>query len=291
MTPFAPGGALPAPYLTPGSSSFADFVGVFRPDLLPGGRISLSTLNATASTAAGSAPPVAAPHGTTIVTLTIGGGVVMAGDRRATVGHLIAARDMDKVFLADEDCALGVAGMAGLALELVKLYQVELEHYEKIEGTALSLEGKANRLATMIRGNLGLAMQGMVVLPVFAGYDAGPAGGPGRGRIFSYDVAGGCYEERDHHSLGSGSMFARGALKKLWSPGLTAEQGVRVAVEALYDAADDDTGTGGPDLGRRLWPSAAIVDADGARLVPEADLAEVGTAVLTQRHDSTGSAR
>ncbi len=260
-------------YLSPGTGSFADFLAAAAPDLLPG--------RAVANLPTGQVVEAHAPHGTTIVTLTIAGGVVMAGDRRATMGHLIAARDLDKVFLADDTSAIGIAGMAGLALELVKLYQVELEHYEKIEGTALSLEGKANRLATMIRGNLGLALQGMVVLPVFAGYDAKAT----KGRIFSYDLAGGCYEERDHHSVGSGSMFARGALKKLWAPGMTADQGVRVGMEALYDAADDDTGTGGPDLGRRIWPSAAIVDAGGARMVPSS--ARSGTPRRTTR--STGS--
>ncbi len=286
-------GGLPSAYLSPGSS-FSDFVAGLRPELLPGAR---------AATLGPHASPVELPHGTTIVTLTIDGGVVMTGDRRATVGSLIAARDLDKVFLADEASAIGIAGMAGLALELVKLYQVELEHYEKIEGTALSLEGKANRLATMIRGNLGLALQGLVVLPVFAGYDAGlaapvdiaPVDGASerraRGRIFSYDLAGGCYEERDHHSVGSGSMFARGALKKLWRPGMTVDEGIRVGMEALYDAADDDTGTGGPDLGRRIWPSCAVVDATGARMIPEAELAQVGALVLAERHDSTGSAR
>lgn len=270
-------------YLSPGTGSFADFLAAAAPDLLPG--------RAVTNLPTGHLVEAQAPHGTTIVTLTIAGGVVMAGDRRATMGHLIAARDLDKVFLADDASAIGIAGMAGLALELVKLYQVELEHYEKIEGTALSLEGKANRLATMIRGNLGLALQGMVVLPVFAGYDARDSAERGRGRIFSYDLAGGCYEERDHHSVGSGSMFARGALKKLWAPGMTADQGVRVGMEALYDAADDDTGTGGPDLGRRIWPSAAIVDSGGARMVPEEQLAQVGATVLAERNDSTGSAR
>lgn len=277
-------GGLPPAYLAPGTGSFAEFLEAAAPDLLPG--------RAVTNLPPGHLLEAQAPHGTTIVTLTVSGGVVMAGDRRATMGHLIAARDLDKVFLADAASAIGIAGMAGLALELVKLYQVELEHYEKVEGAALSLEGKANRLGTMIRGNLGLALQGMVVLPVFAGYDAGRGPcDPGHGRIFSYDLAGGCYEERDHHSVGSGSMFARGALKKLWTPGMTADQGVRVGMEALYDAADDDTGTGGPDLGRRIWPSAAIVDADGARMVPESQLAQVGATLLAERNDSTGSAR
>ena len=196
MTRDADGGRLPTAYLVPGSSSFTEFLSEHAPTLLPSGR---------------GLPPGAAidaPHGTTIVTLTYAGGVVMAGDRRATMGNLIANRDMDKVFATDEYSLVGIAGTAGLAIELVKLFQVELEHYEKIEGALMSLEGKANRLASMIRGNLGMAMQGLAVVPLFAGFD--PA--VGVGRIFSYDVTGGCYEEHDHHSVGSGSLFARGAI-------------------------------------------------------------------------------
>src|SRR3712207_5044862 len=174
---------------------------------------------------------------------------------RSTMGPTIANREIEKVFPADEFSAVGIAGSAGLALELVRLFQLELEHYEKIEGALLSLDGKANRLATMIRGNLGLAMQGLAVVPVFAGYDLDR----GVGRIFSYDVTGGRYEEHEHHSVGSGSVFARGALKKLWRPGLDTGGAIRVAVEALFDAADDDSATGGPDTVRRIWPVVATV--------------------------------
>jgi proteasome beta subunit len=194
---------------------------------------------------------------------------------------------MQKVFGADDYSAVGIAGTAGLAIELVKLFQVELEHYEKIEGTLMSLEGKANRLASMIRGNLGMAMQGLSVVPVFAGYDVED----GRGRIFSYDVTGGCYEEHDHHSVGSGSLFARGALKKLYRRGGTAEQAIATAVEALYDAADDDSATGGPDLGRRIWPTVGVVDDDGARFVPDAELQPVVEAIVAARADNPGGAR
>jgi proteasome beta subunit len=228
-----------------------------------------------------------APHGTTIATVTFDGGVVMAGDRRATMGNIIANRDMEKVFAADEYSAVGIAGTAGIAIELVKLFQVELEHYEKIEGTLLSLEGKANRLASMIRANLGMAMQGLSVVPLFAGYDLDQGGG----RIFSYDVTGGCYEEKDHHSVGSGSLFARGALKKMWHPGMDADEAVRVAVEALYDAADDDSATGGPDLGRRIWPTLAVVDAEGVRFVSDDDLERVVEAVVASRQGNPGGAR
>jgi proteasome beta subunit len=203
------------------------------------------------------------------------------------MGNLIANRDMQKVFGADDYSAVGIAGTAGIAIEVVKLFQVELEHYEKIEGTLLSLEGKANRLATMIRGNLGLAMQGLSVVPLFAGFDLqGDVG-----RIFSYDVTGGCYEEHDHHSVGSGSLFARGSMKKLWRPGLDAAAAVRVAIEALYDAADDDSATGGPDLGRRIWPTLALVDAQGLRFLPDEQLGGVVEQIVADRRDNPGGAR
>ena len=267
-------GRLPAAYLATGSSSFTEFIGAHAPQLLPSRRPLPS----------GS---FEAPHGTTIVSATFAGGVVMAGDRRATMGNIIANRDMEKVFAADEYSAVGIAGTAGIAIELVKLFQVELEHYEKIEGALLSLEGKANRLASMIRANLGMAMQGLSVVPLFAGYDLEREAG----RIFSYDVTGGCYEERDHHSVGSGSLFARGALKKLWRAGLPVDDAVRVSVEAIYDAADDDSATGGPDVGRRIWPTVAVVDQDGVRFLGDDELRAVVEQVIDQRQDNPGGAR
>jgi len=194
---------------------------------------------------------------------------------------------MEKVFAADEYAVVGIAGTAGLAIELVKLYQVELEHYEKIEGTLMSVEGKANRLASMIRGQLALAMQGLAVVPLFAGYDVAEDDG----RIYSYDVTGGCYREHDHHSIGSGSLFARGSMKKLWRPGLDADVAVRVAVEGLYDAADDDSATGGPDLGRRIWPTVAVVDREGVRFVSEESLSAVVEQVVADRQGNPGGAR
>jgi proteasome beta subunit len=275
VTAGADHGRLPAAYLVPGSSSFTDFLSAHAPAMLPSGR------------ALPSGAAVDAPHGTTIVTLTFGGGVVMAGDRRATMGNLIANRDMEKVFATDEYSLVGIAGTAGLAIELVRLFQVELEHYEKIEGTLMSLEGKANRLASMIRGNLGMAMQGLSVVPLFAGYDHES----GQGRIFSYDVTGGCYEEHDHHSVGSGSLFARGSLKKLYRRDGSADDAVRLAVEALYDAADDDSATGGPDVGRRIWPTVGIVDEVGARFVPDDEIAPVVDEILAARVDNPGGAR
>ncbi len=264
------GGRLPAAFTTAGSASFTDFVADHAPDLLPGRRV-LPVGEGV------SAPDV--PHGTTIIALSYADGVLMAGDRRATAGNLIANRDMEKVFPADGYSCVGIAGSAGLAVELVRLFQVELEHYEKIEGAILSLDGKANRLATMVRGNLGLAMQGLAVVPMFAGYDLDR----GAGRIFSYDVTGGRYEEHDHHSVGSGSLFARGSLKKLWRPGLPAGQAVRVALEALLDAADDDSATGGPDRVRAIWPVVATVSAEGYRRVEEEALTALSEQVLAER--------
>lgn len=222
---------------------------------------------------------VEVPHATTIVALATADGIVMAGDRRATMGNIIAQRDIEKVFPADEHSVVGIAGAAGVAVELVRLFQVELEHYEKIEGLPLSLDGKANRLATLLRGNLGMAMQGLAVVPLFAGYDLDRE----RGRIFSYDVTGGRYEERDHHAVGSGSVFARGSLKKLYRSGMSTGDGVMAAVEALYDAADDDSATGGPDLTRRIFPVIAVAEADGVRMLPDAEVGEVVERVVGAR--------
>jgi proteasome beta subunit len=222
------------------------------------------------------------PHATTIVALACDGGVVMAGDRRATMGNLIAQRDIEKVFAADEHSVVGIAGAAGVAVELVRLFQVELEHYEKIEGLPLSLDGKANRLATLLRGNLGMAMQGLAVVPLYAGYDLDRD----RGRIFSYDVTGGRYEERDHHAVGSGSVFARGSLKKLYRPGMGADDAVLASVEALYDAADDDSATGGPDLTRRIFPVIAVADVDGVRTLADEEVGAVVERVVAARYAS-----
>ena len=267
-------GRLPRAFMTPGSSSFTEFLATHSPDLLPGGRV----------LPAGAVPDTR--HGTTIVALAFGGGVVMAGDRRATMGNYIANREIEKVFPADGYSCVGIAGTAGVAVEMVRLFQVELEHYEKIEGALLSLDGKANRLATMIRGNLGLAMQGLAVVPLFAGYDLDQD----RGRIFSYDVTGGRYEEHDHHSVGSGSVFARGALKKLWHPDLEGMQAVRVAVEALYDAADDDSATGGPDMNRRIWPVVATVTAEGYNRWDDERLGRLVEEVVAGRRGDPGGA-
>ncbi|MGH3324954.1 MAG: proteasome subunit beta, partial [Streptomyces sp.] len=213
---------------------------------------------------------VQAPHGTTIVAATFSGGVVLAGDRRATMGNVIAQRDIEKVFPADEYSAVGIAGTAGLAVEMVKLFQLELEHFEKVEGSSLSLEGKANRLSTMIRSNLGMALQGLAVVPLFAGYDVDRE----KGRIFSYDVTGGRSEEVGFTAVGSGSVFARGSLKKLHRDDLTVQQASTVVLQALYDAADDDSATGGPDMTRRIYPILMVISDEGCRRLTEAEVSE-----------------
>jgi proteasome beta subunit len=240
---------LTAEFFRIGTSSFTEFVSRVAPDVLPSSR----------AAAAGIADLT--PHGTTIVAATFPGGVVVAGDRRATMGNIIAQRDIEKVFAADEFSIIGIAGAAGIAVELVGLFQVELEHYEKIEGAPLSLVGKANRLATMIRLNLGLAMQGLVVVPLFAGWDEAT----GEGRIFSYDATGGRYEEHAYFSVGSGSVFARGSLKKLYRPDFDLNEAAMAVIQALYDAADDDSATGGPDLTRKIFPVVLAATGDGVQ--------------------------
>jgi proteasome beta subunit len=263
------GPRLPSSFLTPGTSSFSEFITGHAPDLLPSSR----------AMPQGNAGDLA-PHGTTIVAATFPGGVVMAGDRRATMGNIIAQRDIQKVFPADEYSCVGIAGAAGLAVEMVRLFATELEHYEKIEGTTLSMDGKANRLAALIRANLGMAMQGLSVVPLFAGFDLSAD----QGRIFSYDVTGGRYEETAFHSVGSGSLFARGALKKLYREDLTAEECVTALVQALYDAADDDSATGGPDTARRIFPIVQVITADGGHRMPDDEVAAIADRVIAARH-------
>jgi proteasome beta subunit len=275
------GRGLPGPYLSPGTSSFADFLAAAAPGLLPQAPVPAAppVPAATPDAAAAGAFARDLPHGTTIVAAACDGGVVMAGDRRATAGNMIMQRDIEKVFRSDDFSAIGIAGVAGVAVELARLFQVELEHYEKIEGRALSLDGKANRLAGLVRGNIGGAMQGLVVVPLFCGYDEDS----GTGRIFSYDVAGGHYEEHRFYGIGSGSVFARGSLKKLYRDGMPVADTVLACMEALYDAADDDSATGGPDMTRRLYPVVAIVTADGFQRVSDEAAAEYARTVFEAR--------
>ncbi|MFZ0188749.1 MAG: proteasome subunit beta [Streptosporangiaceae bacterium] len=262
------------PFQASESSSFAGFLSSYAPQLLPGGSLRDS---AGASGTAG-----ALTHATTIVAVVCDEGVVLASDRRATSGSMISKRDVEKVFRCDQFSAVGIAGVLALGLEFARLFQVELEHYEKMEGRSLSLEGKANRLATMIRGNLGLAMQGLVLVPLLAGYDLDS----GAGRIFSYDPTGGPSEEHRFYSIGSGSVFAGGALKKLYSDDMPTSEAVLCCLQALYDAADDDSATAGPDMARRIFPVVTTVTGDGFRRLPEPEVAEAVQRVVAERMGS-----
>ncbi|EGD56194.1 proteasome subunit beta [Gordonia neofelifaecis] len=260
-----------------GISSFTEYLRVHAPDRLP----------QNMTVANGSVEQI--PHGTTIVAVGYPGGVILAGDRRATMGNLIATRDVQKVYVTDEFTAAGIAGTAGIAIEMVRLFAVELEHYEKIEGVPLTLDGKVARLATMVRSNLGAAMQGLAAVPLLVGFDA--EGDPDdRGRIFSFDVAGSRHEETaGYDAIGSGSVFAKSSLKKLYRGDLTAAEALATAVEALYDAADDDSATGGPDLVRRIFPTAARVTADGADMVAESEIEAAAESVVARRRDAATS--
>jgi proteasome beta subunit len=265
-------GHLPDAYRTAGVSSFSDFLGRTAPHLLPGNR----------PLPAGSFGDLA-PHATTIVAISCVDGVVMAGDRRATMGNLIASRDIQKVHAADAYSCIGIAGTAGVGLELMKLFQVELEHYEKIEGAVLSLDGKANRLATMVRNNLGMAMQGLAVVPLFAGFDLDATDPQKLGRIWSFDVAGGMYEETGYDAIGSGSLFAKSSLKKRYRTGITTAEATQLAIEALYDAADDDTATGGPDLTRKIFPVIMTATAQGTHKLTDAEAGDLAAAIVAAR--------
>ncbi|MFZ0664183.1 MAG: proteasome subunit beta [Acidimicrobiales bacterium] len=209
-------------------------------------------------------------HGTTVVALRFADGVVMAGDRRATEGNFIAHRAMQKVFPADRHSAVAIAGAAGPAVEMVRLFQTQLEHYEKVEGVALSLEGKANQLSQMVREHLPMAFQGFVVVPLFAGYDLARR----QGRIFSYDVTGGHYEDTEHATTGSGGRDARTTIKLGWRAGMPQAEAVELAVRALYEAADEDSATGGPDVVRGIYPVVATVTEGGYSEVPEVEVAQ-----------------
>jgi proteasome beta subunit len=221
----------------------------------------------------------AAPHGTTVIALKFADGVVMAGDRRAVEGYTIADEEMQKVFPADDYSAVGIAGVAGQAIEMVKLFQTELEHYEKVEGEQLSLEGKANRLAQMVRSSFPMVMQGLVVVPIYGGYDRRK----NEGRIFRYDVIGGRYEESDYAATGSGSRDAKASMKKRWRPGLSNNDAIEVAVEALVDAGEEDTATAGPDLIRGIFPTVHVVTTDGVEELGEDVVRGAAQAVIERR--------
>jgi proteasome beta subunit len=231
----------------------------------------------------GSEPPLQVTHGTTVVAIRYGDGVVMAGDRRATEGYSIAHRAIEKVFPADRHSGVSIAGAAGPAMEMVRLFQTELEHYEKVEGSVLSLEGKANKLSQMVRSNLPAAMQGFVVVPIFAGYDLRRR----TGRIFKYDVTGGRYEESDFHATGSGGRDARTAIKLAWKDGIDRPTAIELAIDGLYEAADEDTATGGPDPVRGIYPTVATITSEGFDRVADDEVAE-RFQTLIQRKTSEG---
>jgi len=234
----------------------------------------------------GGEPPIQVTHGTTVVAIRYSDGVVMAGDRRATEGYSIAHRAIEKVFPADRHSGVSIAGAAGPAMEMVRLFQTNLEHYEKVEGAALSLEGKANQLSQMVRQNLPAAMQGFVVVPIFAGFDLRRR----MGRIYKYDVTGGRYEEADFHATGSGGRDARTAIKLGWKEDIDRAAAIELAIEGLYEAADEDTATGGPDPVRGIYPTVATITADGFERVPEEEVAERFQALI-QRKTEAGHPR
>jgi proteasome beta subunit len=255
-------------------SSFSDLLRRQAPHLLPAGRGDASI------------PAVsnALPHGTTIVAIKFPGGVLIAGDRRSTQGNMIAGRDVQKIHVTDDYTATGIAGTAAIAVEFARLYAVELEHYEKLEGVALTFAGKVNRLAIMVRGNLGAALQGFVALPLLVGYDLDDPNPQSAGRIVSFDAAGGWNLELEgYQSVGSGSIFAKSSIKKLYSRVTDADSALSVAIEALYDAADDDSATGGPDLVRGIYPTAVVIQAEGAEEVTEERIAGLAREVIESR--------
>jgi proteasome beta subunit len=256
--------------LTGHGSSFYDFVHVEHGYLLPQFHVPEGGVASSF---------VQPPHGTTILALKCLDGVIIAADRQATEGYQVASRHIEKVYKADEYSAIAIAGAAGPCIEMVKLFQVELEHYEKLEGEVLALEGKANKLAQMVRQNLPAAFQGLVVIPIFAGYDLRKS----EGRIFKYDITGGRYEEGDYYSTGSGGKDARNTLKKFFRPGMTREQAVRLALEALLDASEEDVATGGPDPVRGIYPSVKIVAQTGTNDLPEDEIRQSCEALLSER--------
>ncbi|NNH75224.1 proteasome subunit beta [Nocardia uniformis] len=255
--------------------SFSEYLRQHAPELLPGNRF-------------GGRGKVDAPHGTTIVAVAYRGGVLLAGDRRGTMGNLLASRDMEKVFITDSYSAAGFAGTVGVAVEMIRLFAVELEHYEKIEGVPLTFDGKATKLSKMVRDNLPAALQDLAVVPVLVGYDLNATDPRKVGRIVSYDVVGGRTEEHfGYAAIGSGSLFAKSSLKKTYTPDIDEDRALRLVVEALFDAADDDTATGGPDIMRGIYPTAIVVNAEGAEEVSEQRLTETARAFLDERTAAT----
>ena len=255
-----------AAFTSDANPSFSDLLSRVDPAMLP-------------ATRTGDAVPAGVPHATTIVALRYADGIIMGGDRRATEGYQIADRRIEKVFPADEYSAVAIAGAAGPAIDMVKLFQVEIEHYEKVEGDLLSLEGKANKLAQMIKANFPLAMQGLVVVPLYGGYDVRRSSG----RIFRYDAVGGRYEELDYHATGSGGTHARGSLRSTYKHDMPRDSAVRAAVEALLVASEEDVATGGPDLVRGIFPVVATVTVNGYEQVADDEIRGIVESLMTER--------
>lgn len=256
-------------------SSFSEYLRVNAPELLPANKFGSDGTQV---------PSDIAPHGTTIVAVSYRGGVLIAGDRRATQGNLLAQRDIEKVYITDTFSAAGIAGTAGMAIEMIRLFAVELEYYEKIEGVPLTFDGKANKLSKMVRDNLPAALQGLAVVPLLVGYDPSQLDADKSGRIVSYDVVGGRSEERfGYTAVGSGSLFAKSSLKKTYTKGLDQDRALRIAIESLFDAADDDTATGGPDTMRGIYPTAITIDAEGSEEVTEERLKSITATIVAER--------
>jgi proteasome beta subunit len=254
-------------FRTYADSSFLELLRRDTPHLMP------------TPTGGGDLPAADIPHGTTVIAVRFRDGVIMAGDRQATAGYQVASRRIDKIFKSDDLSGVGIAGAAGPAMEMAKLFQTELEHYEKVEGDNLSLEGKANKLGQMIRMNLQAAMMGLAVVPIFAGFDEKS----GVGRLFKYDITGGRYEETNYDSQGSGSKDARDSLKKLWKRDMPREEALQVTLQALIDAADEDVGTGGPDFVRGIFPTVKTITRSGFGEVGEDEIRRVCEQILAER--------
>jgi proteasome beta subunit len=254
-------------------SSFFDWLSTHHPDALPGGHLR------TDSGGNDKSQSLAVPHGTTVLALKYRDGVIIAGDRMATEGYQVSARRIDKVYKVDEHSAIAIAGAAGPCIELARLLQTELEHYEKLEGSVLSTDGKANKLSQMVKGNLPMAFQGLVVIPIFVGFDLKR----NEGRIFKYDITGGRYEETDYFSTGSGGKDARTTMKKLYQTDMAEAEAVRTALEALYDAAEEDIGTGGPDLIRGIFPTAKTVTIRGVIDIEESRIRQTVEQLINTR--------
>lgn len=253
------------PLFAPGDDPGPDFTALLA---RVGASSGLASALGGMSSPVGASGGLGVPHGTTVVSLRYADGVVIAGDRRATSGHLIAHRAIEKVFPADRHSGVAIAGSAGPAMEMVKLFQLQLEHYEKVEGSPLSLEGKANQLAQMVRGHLPAAMQGFVVVPLFAGFDTARQGG----RLFKFDATGGRYEESNYATEGSGGVLASTVIKVGFTENMDRDAAVDLAIDALFRAADDDSATGGPDMVRGIYPTVATITADGFERLGEAEV-------------------